>query len=31
MAEYLRLKKILLSKVYNEDFEDWIEQIKVIL
>lgn len=31
MAEYLRLKEILLSKIYNEDFKDWIEQIKVIL
>lgn len=28
IAEYLRLKRILLSKVHNKDFEDWIEQIK---
>lgn len=31
MTEYSRLKKILLSEMYNEDFEDWIEQITVIL
>lgn len=28
IAEYLGLKRILPAKIYNEDFKDWIEQIK---
>ena len=26
MAAYLRLKRILLSRVYNEGFKDWTDQ-----